>query len=96
MTGGGGGSAGIAVPACRAAVHHRRGEWKDVMGSLMPVRHELWRLGASHAQRDVLWQMLVDAARKAGNEAAVAALMVELTASRPVAAEQRRAYARAA
>ena len=87
---------GLALPVCRAVIHHRRGEWADVVRLMMPLRGELWRLGASHAQRDVLWQMLVDAARKAGNEAAVAALMVELTASRPVAAEQRRAYARAA
>ncbi len=87
---------GLALPVCRAAVHHRRGEWKDVVRLMMPVRGDLWRLGASHAQRDLLWQMLVDAARKAGDDAAVAALMVELTASRPVAAEQRRAYARAA
>ena len=63
---------------------------------MMPLRGDLWRLGASHAQRDVLWQMLVDAARKAGDTQAVAALMIELTASRPVAAEQRRAYVRAA
>lgn len=86
-------AAGVALPVCRAAVHHRRGEWKDVVRLMMPVRGDLWRLGASHAQRDLLWQMLVDAARKAGDAQAVAALMVELTASRPVAAEQRRAYA---
>lgn len=89
-------ASGLAQPVCRAAIHHRRGEWKDVVRLMMPVRGDLWRLGASHAQRDVLWQMLVDAARKAGDEKAVAALMVELTASRPVAAEQRRAYVRAA
>ena len=87
---------GLALPVCRAAVHHRRGEWADTVRLMMPVRGDLWRLGASHAQRDVLWQMLVDAARKAGNDEAVAALMVELTASRPVAAERRRAYVRAA
>lgn len=87
---------GIAAPACRAAIHHRRGEWKDVVANLMPVRHDLWRLGASHAQRDVLWQMLVDAARKAGEDDAVKTLMVELTAMRPVPAERRRAYSRAA
>lgn len=88
--------AAVAVPACRAAVHHRRGEWKDAMSSLMPVRHDLWRLGASHAQRDVLWQMLVDAAKKTGDEDAVKTLMIELTAMRPVPAEQRRAYSRVA
>jgi tetratricopeptide (TPR) repeat protein len=87
---------GLAAPACRAAVAHRRGDWAEVVRQLMPVRGDLWRLGASHAQRDLLWQMLVDAARKAGDAEAVAALMVEVTASRPVPAEQRRAYARAA
>jgi hypothetical protein len=62
----------------------------------MPVRSELWRLGASHAQRDVLWQLLVDAARKAGDTDAVSTLMVEVTAMRPVPAAERRAYTRAA
>jgi tetratricopeptide (TPR) repeat protein len=87
---------GLAVPAARAALHHRKGEWAEVARSLLPVRGELWRLGASHAQRDLLWQMLVDAVRKTGDEEMAATLMIELTASRPVPAEQRRAYARAA
>jgi tetratricopeptide (TPR) repeat protein len=89
-------ASGIAVPACRAAVHHRRGEWQEAVAALMPVRGDLWRLGASHAQRDLLWQLLVDAARKAGDDEAVRTLMVELTAMRPVPAAERRAYARAA
>lgn len=87
-------ASGIALPACRAAVHHRRGEWKEAVAALMPVRSELWRLGASHAQRDLLWQLLVDAAKKAGDAGAVSTLMVELTAMRPVPAAERRPYAR--
>jgi tetratricopeptide (TPR) repeat protein len=86
-------ASGIALPACRAAVHHRRGEWKETVAALMPVRSELWRLGASHAQRDLLWQMLADAAKKSGDAEAVSTLMVELTAMRPVPAAERRAYA---
>ena len=89
-------AAAVAVPACRAAIHHRRGEWKGVLESLMPVRHDLWRLGASHAQRDLLWQMLADAARRSGDAASLKTLMVEVTAMRPVPAEQRRGYARGA
>jgi tetratricopeptide (TPR) repeat protein len=89
-------AAGVAAPACRAAVAHRRGDWTEVVRRLMPVRSDLWRLGASHAQRDLFWQMLVDAARKSGDAEAVATLLSEVSASRPVPAEQRRAYARAA
>ena len=56
--------AGIA--ACRAALAHRRKEYRRVIDVLSPVRHDLSLLGGSHAQRDLLYQVLVDASRRLG------------------------------
>ena len=54
------------VAACRAALAHRRKEYRQVIEVLAPVRHDLPLLGGSHAQRDVLYQVLIDAARRVG------------------------------
>ena len=56
--------AGIAT--CRAILAHRRKEYSRVIEVLSPVRHDLSLLGGSHAQRDVFYQVLVDASRQMG------------------------------
>ena len=56
--------AGIA--ACRAILAHRRKEYSLVIDVLSPVRHDLSLLGGSHVQRDVLYQVLIDASRRMG------------------------------
>lgn len=57
-------AAGIA--ACQAVLAHRRKEYSQVIDVLSPVRHDLSLLGGSHAQRDVLYQVLIDASRRMG------------------------------
>ena len=52
------------LPLCKAVLAHRRGEYEDVVALLAPVRHDLPLVGGSHAQRDVFYQLLVDAARR--------------------------------
>lgn len=54
--------AGMA--ACRAVLAHRRREYSRVIDVLSPVRHDLSLLGGSHVQRDVLYQVLIDASRR--------------------------------
>ena len=54
------------VAACRAVLAHRRREYSRVIDALSPVRHDLSLLGGSHAQRDVLYQVLIDASRRRG------------------------------
>jgi len=56
--------AGIAV--CEAVLAHRRGEYARVIELLAPVRHDMHLFGGSHAQRDVFYQILIDAARREG------------------------------
>lgn len=73
---------GIALPAATAVRAHRRGEYAEALAALLPVRHELSRLGGSHAQRDILWQIMVDSARRAGDAAQARRLAGEVAASR--------------
>jgi tetratricopeptide (TPR) repeat protein len=73
----------VAVPACEAVRAHRRGEYAAAVDALFPVRAEIVRLGGSHAQRDVLWQLMTDAAARAGRNDQVRQLVAEVRGSRP-------------
>ena len=63
-------AAGVA--ACRAMLAHRRGDYESVVALLAPVRHDLALFGGSHAQRDIFYQVLVDACRRLGRSDLVA------------------------
>ena len=54
------------IPLCEAILAHRRGEYERVIALLSPVRHDLHLIGGSHAQRDVFFQILLDAAHRTG------------------------------
>ena len=66
-------AAGLAV--CKAVLAHRRGEYENVVALLAPVRHDLPLIGGSHAQRDVFYQLLIDAARRIGKHDLVRLLL---------------------
>lgn len=57
-------TAGIAV--CEAMLAHRKGDYGRVIELMSPIRHDLPLLGGSHAQRDVFYQILIDAAQREG------------------------------
>ena len=58
----------VALPVCQAVLAHRRGEHQRAQELMAPRLDELRHLGGSHAQRDVLLQLCLDSALKAGNE----------------------------
>ena len=60
----------VAVPVCQAVLAHRRGEHAAAVALMAPVLHRLHELGGSHAQRDVLSQLYLDAKNKAATTAA--------------------------
>ncbi len=72
----------IALAAAIGVHAHRRGDHAAAVAALMPVRHDLVRLGGSHAQRDILWQVMTDAARQAGDSALAERLVAEVCAAR--------------
>jgi len=64
-----------ALPCARAAVAHRRGDHKAVVRLLKPALGELWKMGGSHAQRDVFFQLLANSTAQSGDDVGYAHLM---------------------
>jgi hypothetical protein len=50
---------------------------------LAPARKELWKIGGSHAQRDLFVLMLIDSAARSGDKALAGALLAERAVLRP-------------
>jgi tetratricopeptide (TPR) repeat protein len=71
----------VAIPVCEAVLAHRRGDYTAALAAMRPALGLLQRLGGSHAQRNVLEQLFLDAAAKAGSKDDVR-LMRECTANR--------------
>jgi tetratricopeptide (TPR) repeat protein len=54
----------VALPVCQAVLAHRRNEHERVLSLMSPVKGRWQELGGSHAQRDVLAQIVADSARR--------------------------------
>lgn len=68
----------IGHALCEASIAWRSRDHARVVQSLEPVLGELWRIGGSHAQRDLFTLLLADSARRSGK----AALARDLLGSR--------------
>jgi hypothetical protein len=86
----------VVLPACEAALAHRRGQHAQVVALLTPRLGRIRLLGGSAAQRDVFRQMLIDSAMQADRREIVAAMIAEETATRSVPPAQRIGYTKAA
>jgi tetratricopeptide (TPR) repeat protein len=75
--------ADVGLPLARAVVAHRRGAYGATVDELMPVRRRIRRIGASHAQRDVFDQLLIDSAVRGRRFGEARELLAERLASRP-------------
>jgi tetratricopeptide (TPR) repeat protein len=75
--------ASVGLPLARAVVAHRRGEFGRVVELLLPVRNDVRRIGASHAQRDIFEQLLIDAAWRDKQLHVALDLLAERTGRRP-------------
>ena len=73
----------VGLPLAEAIVAYRRGDHAGCVERLWPIRRRLFRLGGSHAQRDLFVQMLIDAAIRAGRDTIARALLAERLALRP-------------
>ena len=81
-----------AIPVCEAVLAHRKGDYQGVLSWLSGVRHDLSLMGASHAQRDVFYQLLVFAARQLGRKDLCAVYLREITRLGFAGVEGRVAY----
>lgn len=83
----------VGVPLCRGLLDHRQGRYAEAVERLMPIRYDIYKIGGSHAQRDLLAMILIDAAVKAGQDGLARALLSERVAQRPKDPWSWRAYA---
>lgn len=56
----------IGLPLARAMVAYREGAYNTVVETLLPIRYHLFKLGGSHAQRDLFNMVLIDSTLKSG------------------------------
>jgi hypothetical protein len=86
----------VALPVTEAAFAHGRGEHARALDLMRPVLNDMPRLGGSHAQQDVLEQMYLDAAMKAGRADDVRAMLARVAERHPLPPGERIGYAEAA
>lgn len=86
-----------ALPICKAVLAHARGEHaQQAVAHMRPVLGGMYRLGGSHAQQDVLEQLYLDAAMKAGRHDDARMLVERVAGRQPVPPQRRAGYAAAA
>jgi tetratricopeptide (TPR) repeat protein len=80
----------VGIPIVEGLVAFHRGDYGRAVELLLPVRVDLWQIGGSHAQRDVVDWTLTEAAARAGQRDIVLSLAHERLASRPRSLPNRR------
>jgi hypothetical protein len=86
----------IALPVSEAVLAHGQGEHARAVDIMKPILDEMYRLGGSHAQQDVLEQVFLDSAIKANRGDDVRLMLARVTARYPNPSERRIGYAQAA
>ncbi|MGD0103931.1 MAG: tetratricopeptide repeat protein [Rhodopila sp.] len=86
----------IALPVTQAVLANAQGRHREAVDLMRPVLGEMYRMGGSHAQQDVLEQVFIDSALKGGAESDARMLMQRVAGRHPVPPERRRGYAMAA
>jgi tetratricopeptide (TPR) repeat protein len=66
----------LGIPICESMVAFERGRYDEVVERILPLRHVTSAIGASHAQRDIFDQYLLEAALRA-NKAPLAQKLLQ-------------------
>jgi hypothetical protein len=82
----------VALPVCRGVLAHRVGHFAEAVRHMRPALADMPRLGGSHAQQDVLEQLFLDAATRAGLSDDAALLLDRVRARHPLPPERRAGY----
>jgi len=80
----------VGVPLVEALIAFHCEAYDDCVALLFPIRAEIWRIGGSHAQRDIVDWTLTAAALRAGRRALALGLAYERLAARPESLVNRR------
>jgi len=86
----------VAVPICQALLQTAEGDAAGAVESMRPILGEMYRLGGSHAQQDVLEQFYLHSAMRAGLDADVRTLLERVSGRHVVPPARRVGYAGAA
>lgn len=86
----------IALPVSEAVQAHRQGEHARAVDLMKPILDEMYRLGGSHAQQDVLQQIFLNSAVKADRSDDVRLMLDRVAARYHMPPERRIGYAEAA
>jgi tetratricopeptide (TPR) repeat protein len=73
----------VGIPLVEGLMAFHRGCHEDAVALLLPARFDLWRIGGSHAQRDVVDWTLTEAALRGGLRDVALALANERLGARP-------------
>jgi tetratricopeptide (TPR) repeat protein len=79
----------IALPICEAVLANRRGDHATALRHLRPVISDMYLLGGSHAQQDVLEQLFLDSALKAASADDVRLMLERVAGRHPVSPARR-------
>ena len=80
----------VGIPLVEGLRAFHRGEYGEAVERLLSARFDLWQIGGSHAQRDVVNRTLAEAAIRAGQRDVAVSLANERLAARPRSAPNRR------
>lgn len=73
----------INVPLCEGLLAYAEGRYGDAADQLYAIRDDLSPMGASHAQRDIFQQIMIDAVMQAGRNEFARTLLEKRHAARP-------------
>ena len=73
----------VGVPLVEGLIAYHRGDYAACIEQLFPTRAEVWRIGGSRAQRDIVDWTLTTAALRAGRKSLAMGLTYERLAGRP-------------
>ncbi len=82
----------VTTPICRGLQAYARRDYETAIETLLPLRHDWQPIGASHAQRDLFAQTLIEATLKAGRGDLAVSLLSERVELRPHSAGNWRKY----
>jgi tetratricopeptide (TPR) repeat protein len=85
----------VGVPVVQALSAFHRGAYDETIDLLLQTRVDLWQIGGSRAQRDVIDWTLTEAALRAGQKDVALALAHERLGNRPASAPNQRFLAQA-
>jgi len=86
----------VALPLCEAVLANRQGRHGEALRLLRPIVGDMYLLGGSHAQQDVLEQLFLDSAMKADSADDARLLLERVSGRHPVPPARRIGYVMAA